>query len=102
MCDICVRNVGEETLTLDDQYHIDACLLCRKGRMVAGLKPLTAGLRVLSVDGGGTRGVIAIGILNLLQGILGNVWRIQDSFDVAYGTSVGRSVTLLELFALLT
>lgn len=97
MCDVCVRNVGEETLTIDDQYHIDVCLLCRKGRLVAGLKPLTAGLRVLSVDGGGTRGVIAIGILNLLQSILGNVWRIQDSFDVAYGTSVGRSVTLPEL-----
>jgi hypothetical protein len=92
MCDICVRNVGEETLTLDSQYQINACLLCREGRLVVGLKPLTAGLRVLSVDGGGTRGVIAIGILNLLQGILGNIWTIQDSFDIAYGTSVGGSI----------
>ena len=58
---------------------------------MVGLRPLTAGLRILSIDGGGTRGVIAIGIMDLLQSILGDVWRIQDLFDIAYSTSVGRS-----------
>ena len=56
-----------------------------------GLRPFTAGSRILSIDGGGTRGVIAIGIMDLLQSILGTAWRIQDLFDVAYGTSVGKS-----------
>lgn len=29
--------------------------------------------------------------MDLLQSILGSVWRIQDLFDIAYGTSVGTS-----------
>ena len=91
ICDICVRRVGEETSLFDCQYQINACLLCHTGQLLVGLKPLTAGLRILSVDGGGTRGVIAIEILNILQYILGEMWRIQDLFDIAFGTSVGRS-----------
>lgn len=54
-----------------------------------GLRPLIVGLRLLSIDGGGNLGVIAIEFMDVLQSILGNVWRIQDLFDVAYGTSVG-------------
>ncbi len=89
MCEICVRNIGDETSAFDSQYRIDACMLCRTGKLLVGLRPLTVGLRLLSMDGGGTRGVIAIGIMDVLQSILGNIWRIQDLFDVAYGTSVG-------------
>ena len=92
ICDVCVRNMGDETSSFDGQYRIDACLLCRAGKLMIGLRPLTAGLRVLSIDGGGTRGIIAIAIMDLLQGILGTTWRIQDLFDVAFGTSVGRSI----------
>jgi len=91
ICDVCVRNVGYETSTFDSQYRIDACLFCRTGKLIVGLRPSTAGLRILSIDGGGTRGVIAVGIMDLLQSILGSVWRIQDLFDIAYGTSVGTS-----------
>jgi hypothetical protein len=89
ICEVCVRNIGDETSTFDSQYRIDACTLCRTGKLLLGLKPLTAGLRLLSMDGGGTLGVIAIGFMDVLQSILGNIWRIQDLFDVAYGTSVG-------------
>jgi hypothetical protein len=91
ICDVCVRNIGYETSTFDCQYRIDACLLCSTGKLLVGLRPFTAGLRILSIDGGGTRGVIAVGIMDLLQTLLGSVWRIQDLFDVAYGTSVGTS-----------
>ena len=59
------------------------------GKLLVGLRPLTVGLRLLSIDGGGTLGVIAIGFMDVLQSILGHSWRIQDLFDVAYGTSVG-------------
>lgn len=53
-----------------------------------GLRPLTIGLRLLSIDGRGTLRVIAIGFIDVLQSILGNNWRIQDLFDIIYGTSV--------------
>ncbi len=89
MCDVCVRNIGDETMNFDHQYQVDNCILCHSGKLLVGLKPFTAGLRILSVDGGGTRGVIIVGFMNILESILGNVWKIQDLFDVAYGTSVG-------------
>ena len=73
----------------DSQYRINACMLCRMGKLLVGLRPLTVGLRLLSIDGGGTLGVVAIGFMDVLQSILGDIWRIQDLFDVAYGTSVG-------------
>jgi len=37
-----------------------------------GLRPLTIGLRLLSIDGRGTLRVIAIGFMDVLQSILGN------------------------------
>ena len=77
-------------MKFDYQYQIHTCPLCWKGKLIIGLRPLTAGLRVLNIDGGGTGGVIVIGIMNLLQSILGTIWRIQDLFNVAYGTSVGK------------
>ena len=89
ICDVCIRNIGDQTLTFDCQYRIDSCMLCRTGKLIVGLRPFTAGLRILSMDGGGTRGVIIMGFMDTLQTILGSIWRIQDLFDVAYGTSVG-------------
>ena len=92
MCDVCVRRFGKETWSFDCQYQIDACNLCRNGKLIVGLKPPTAGMRILSIDGGGIRGVIAVSILRLLQDIVGEAWRIQDLFDIAYGTSVGKPI----------
>lgn len=90
MCDTCVRSVGVENLTFDCQYQIESCPLCSQGRLMVGLKPPTAGLRILSLDGGGVKGKITIAIISQLQDILGDTWRIQDLFDVVYGTSVGK------------
>ncbi len=89
ICEVCVRNLGNETSAFDSQYRIDACMLCHTGKLLVGLRPLTVGLRLLSIDGGGTLGVIAIGFMDVLQSVLGDIWRIQDLFDVSYGTSVG-------------
>ena len=89
ICEVCVRNLGDETSAFESQYRIDACMLCHTGKLLVGLRPLTVGLRLLSIDGGGTLGVIVVGFMDVLQNILGSIWRIQDLFDVAYGTSVG-------------
>ena len=100
ICEVCVRNIGHEMSAFDSQYRIDACMLCRTGKLLVGLRPLTAGLRLLSMDGGGTLGVIAMGFMNVMQGTLGDIWRIQDLFDVAYGTSVGAFEDPTLVFAL--
>lgn len=91
ICDVCVQNIEYETLTFDCQYQINACLLCSTGKLLVGLRLFTAGLWILSIDGGETHEVITVGIMDLLQILLRSVWRIQDLFDVAYGISVGTS-----------
>ena len=91
ICDVCVRNVGYETLTFDSQYWIDVCLFCCTEKLIVGLRPFTAELQILSINNRETHEVIAVGIMNLLQSILRSVWRIQNLFDIAYDTSVDTS-----------
>lgn len=58
------------------------------------LKPPTAGLRILSVDGGGVRGVIPLMFLNHFEdelSVLGGY--ISDCFDYVCGTSAGKTGT---------
>lgn len=98
LCDTCVRNFGAEHKTFDGQYCIPACVFCRQGKLMVGLKPFTAGMRLLSLDGGGVRGKITVLILKMLQDILDDQWMLQDLFDIVYGTSVGKSETRRVLF----
>ena len=98
LCDTCVRNFGAEYKTFDGQYCIPACPFCQQGELTVGLKPFTAGLRLLSLDGGGVRGKITVLILKMLQATLGDELMLQDLFDVVYGTSVGELDTRRILF----
>ena len=75
---------------VDCQYHVGTCLLCRSGDRTIRLKPFSAGERILAIDGGGTRGVIPLDILAIIQGMMGSELQIQDLFDIAFGTSVGK------------
>lgn len=51
--------------------------------------PPTAAGCLLSIDGGGTRGVATLEFLDILQDILGPHCPIQKLFDLAFGTSSG-------------
>lgn len=78
-------NIGEVTL--------DICPLCSKSTGdVFRLKPPTAGVRVLSIDGGGIKGIIPLELLGLMQEKLGPNCRIQNLFDLCIGTSAGKSI----------
>jgi len=90
ICNACVRIYGAEMPIVDCQYHIGACILCRSGDGTVRLKPFSAGERLLAIDGGGTHGVIPLDILAIIQGMMGSEFQIQDLFDIAFGTSVGK------------
>lgn len=72
-------------------YRIESCLLCRSGQCTVRLKPFSAGERILVIDGGGTHGVIPLDILAVIQDIMGNQRHVQELFDIAFGTSVGKT-----------
>jgi len=54
------------------------------------IKPDTATARVLSIDGGGTRGRAPPEFLRVLQHAVALPIPVQRNFDVVYGTSSGR------------
>ncbi len=90
LCDVCVRIYGDEMPIMECQYHIGTCLLCHFGNHTVRLKPFSAGDRIISIDGGGTRGVIPLEKLAIIQDIMGPELKLQDLFDIAFGTSVGK------------
>ncbi|KAI9732137.1 MAG: hypothetical protein M1834_004233 [Cirrosporium novae-zelandiae] len=95
ICDTCVEILGEDVLGLEHHYMLSACVLCQKGNsLTVRLKPPTAGVRILSIDGGGVRGIVPLEMLSALQNVLGSDCRIQDFFDLAVGTSSGGLIVL--------
>jgi len=91
VCDMCVSIFGKAVPKTEYQFSLTACILCScQSSLVAKLKPPTGGVRLLCVDGGGTRGVIPLEFLTLLQENVGSDYPLQDLFDLAFGTSSGK------------
>ncbi|KAL5400585.1 hypothetical protein PMIN03_012258 [Paraphaeosphaeria minitans] len=99
ICNVCVRRLGQRSTLSRHSFLLPECKLC--GRLQSSEKntfdlvPPSAGLRVLSIDGGGVRGVIPLVHLDHIDKemqILGSP--IQDCFDYVCGTSAGGLVTI--------
>ncbi|KAL4986567.1 hypothetical protein BDW68DRAFT_197978 [Aspergillus falconensis] len=58
------------------------------------IKPHGAGTRILSLDGGGVRGIVELTILQQIEKALGPGLYIQDFFDLIVGTSTGGIIAL--------
>ena len=58
------------------------------------LKPSGAGVRILSLDGGGIRGIVELVILQKIEEALGTGLPIQAFFDLIIGTSTGGIISL--------
>ncbi|KAL6917194.1 hypothetical protein FSST1_008689 [Fusarium sambucinum] len=92
ICRSCARDVGNPTsggfLRLKEcPLHVHQKDLWLQGW--AGFdKPSQAGLRILSLDGGGIKGVVIIEVLRKLQKCLGQI-PFRDCFDLIVGTSAG-------------
>ena len=89
ICDVCVRIHGSPVANSEYTFQLTECCLCDEPGTTKSLKPPTAGARVLSIDGGGIRGVIPLQLLVELQDLIGEDCLIQDLFDLAFGTSSG-------------
>ncbi len=89
VCDTCVRIFGRPVSGSECTYELGSCLLCSSGWLTVALKPPTAGVRILSIGGGGIRGVVPLEFLGILQNIVGPNCPVRDQFDLAFGTSSG-------------
>lgn len=91
ICDNCPRVFGETSSYDPWLFTIRACPLC--GQNTSGVEvkymPENAGVRVLTVDGGGVRGIATLQYLESMQERIGLPYPVQENFDLAYGTSSG-------------
>lgn len=95
ICLNCVRDFG----TLDEHdpwlYQLESCVFCDASTsgMVIKDQPPTAGLRLLTFDGGGVRGLATLQYLQCLQEEIGLPYPVQENFDVVFGTSIGKQTS---------
>ncbi|KAI9799077.1 MAG: hypothetical protein M1833_004271 [Piccolia ochrophora] len=95
ICDVCAVIFGLPLMGVPYLFRLAECLLCRDNApLKIKIKPPQAGVRVLSVDGGGVRGVIPLEHLSRLQQAIGPRCRLQDLVDIAVGTSSGGLIVL--------
>jgi hypothetical protein len=99
LCEECMKDFGDGSDQQSKYRHrvsISHCMLCRHTipdgdpYHVAKLKPRCAGLRLLTLDGGGVRGIIEIALLEKLECRVGLDVPVRELFDLIVGTSTGK------------
>ena len=58
-----------------------------------GCYPKGTGVRILALDGGGSRGLVALELLLAIEQRTGE--KLRDMFDLVYGTSTGAMIIFL-------
>jgi hypothetical protein len=93
VCENCVRSFGMKNQYNPWLFEVDSCFFCSLTTCGVTVKtlPPTAGIRVLTLDGGGVRGLTALEFLRHLQYKIGLPYPVQENFDVAFGTSSGEA-----------
>lgn len=90
LCEECCIDLGQRTDSDPHLFTFSDCAICKLSCDVRiRMKPATAGIRVLSIDGGGVRAVVPIQFLRALEQALGLDMPVQEHFDLSYGTSSG-------------
>ena len=96
-CEECVKDFGLKSERYQYGITIDHCILCNEGAGEPGpvhlvhLQPRCAGVRLLTLDGGGVRGIVEIAILEKIEHRVGLGVPIRDLFDLIVGTSTGKN-----------
>ncbi|KAK4446666.1 acyl transferase/acyl hydrolase/lysophospholipase [Podospora aff. communis PSN243] len=71
-----------------------ACCSPSQFPVLIRMKPRSSGVRALTLDGGGIRGIVELEVLKCIERALGGSLRIQSFFDLIVGTSAGGLVAL--------
>lgn len=89
LCDDCVRKFGAKSdMWTFDVHRCFLCTVATPGIRIK-FKPPTASIRLLSIDGGGVRGIIPLIFLQALEEKIGLPYPVQGNFHLIFGTSCG-------------
>ena len=92
LCTQCTRTHGTSTLQEPWTFYVAICpLCCERNYTTFAHKPDTAGIRAIIAEGGGVRGIIPLAFLKELQAVIDLPIAIQEHFDIAVGSSSGKS-----------
>jgi hypothetical protein len=95
-CARCVQELGELSRKAECALEMQSCLLCRPDdhfSHLVFLKPKLAGIRVLSLDGGGVRGIVELTVMREIYRRTEIDIPVRDFFDLVAGTSTGKEHT---------
>ncbi|WPG99958.1 calcium-independent phospholipase a2-gamma [Acrodontium crateriforme] len=95
-CMACIKAYGKQTKEL---ISLSCCPLHRASTKWARpalirSKPTLAGVRILSLDGGGIRGIVQLEVLRGIEQAIGFNIPIQSLFDLIVGTGTGGMIAL--------
>ena len=92
VCRKCFKRLGVQS----DAWTVtvNRCFLCQSETPGISLrdKPPTATVNLLSIDGGGARGIIPLVFLQVLEEKIGLPYPVQENFHYIIGTSSGLSI----------
>jgi len=91
-CVLCVQELGTKSEQWESAWVIDHCSLCwanQNNSHLVRMKPKCAGARILTLDGGGVRGVIELTLVKNLNEKTGLGIHFREFFDLIVGTSTG-------------
>ena len=90
-----MKDFGQQRESQRYVVEMNQCVLCleswdTQSPQLMKLKPKCAGVRVLTLDGGGVRGIVELAILEELEQRVGLEVPIKELFDLIVGTSTGK------------
>ncbi|OCT52873.1 hypothetical protein CLCR_09577 [Cladophialophora carrionii] len=98
-CVRCVRELGKPSESFESAWTFEVCSLCGRrtgdnySHLIRGT-PRCSGVRILTLDGGGIRGIIELALIQEIENKLGLGIPFRDYFDLVVGTSTGGIVGL--------
>jgi hypothetical protein len=93
-CDSCIKIFGRRSLLERNTHEFPQCVLCGVycKDSVYRFVPPTAGIRMLTIDGGGVKGVVPLMYLQYLDKSLAPIGcAVREYFDFVCGTSAGNT-----------
>ncbi|KAK4656287.1 hypothetical protein QC762_310000 [Podospora pseudocomata] len=100
-CPRCIQELSTPSRWKAAAFELDSCILCdgQDGHQTIQLRPRCSGVRILTLDGGGVRGIVELALVQALEQEIGltNV-RLAEMFDLIVGTSTGGIVALALTF----
>ncbi|KAK6334755.1 hypothetical protein TWF718_010203 [Orbilia javanica] len=101
ICEICAKanSAAGDRMKYTHEYTLESCVICGTSTgpgwpFAIKIRPPLSGLRILSLDGGGVRGIIQLTLLERLESRIGLRLPIGYFFDLIVGTSTGGVVAL--------